>query len=126
VDTPEAEVVESLEVVGQRRIVLRRCGDSDALTLLERDGKVAVSVTITEGAVTLTIGGADLEVAVERNLSIRAQNIALEGRDGVAITTAGPLVTTGRSQQLTATHGDVAVDANDDVKLNGERIRLNC
>ncbi len=123
---PQPEHSESLEVLGERRIVLKRSDDSDALTLIERDGKVTVTVVITRDGVTLQLGGADLEVAVDRNLSISAQSIALHGRDGVAISTAGPLTTTGRSQKLSATHGDVALEANDDVSLNGERIRLNC
>lgn len=125
VDASQPEV-ESLQVIGERRIVLKRSDESDALTLVERDGAVAVTVVITREGVTLRLGGADLEVAVERNLSISAQSIALHGREGVAISTAGPLTATGRSQRLSATHGDVAVEANDDVKLNGERIRLNC
>jgi hypothetical protein len=126
VDRDEEESVTSLAVAGERRIVLRRAGEADALVVVEPDGKVAVTVKITRDAVSLSIGGADLEVAVEGGLSIEAQSIALHGREGVAITTAGPLVTSGRSQKLTATRGDVAVEANDDVKLNGERIRLNC
>lgn len=122
----EPDEIAPLELAGRRRLVLKRSGESDAITLLEHDGKIAVTVVVTAEAITLSLGGADLEVNVERNLSIEAQSIALRGREGVAISTEGKLATTGRSQSIVATHGDVALDANDDVKLGGERILLNC
>lgn len=38
----------------------------------------------------------------------------------------GDIATRAREQVIEARLGDVRVKANDDVKLNGERIRLNC
>ena len=35
-------------------------------------------------------------------------------------------LTSARAQAITARLGDVSVKANDDVRLNGERVRLNC
>jgi hypothetical protein len=126
VTEPEQPTDTSISLAGERRLVLRREGGGDALTLLERDGKVAVTVTITPEAVTLSLGGAKLEIEVEQSLAIAAQSIALHGREGVSITTEGALATRGRSQSITSTHGNVEVEANDDVKLDGERILLNC
>jgi phage gp45-like len=123
---PEPPPDTSISLAGDRRLVLRREAGGDALTLLERDGRVAVTVTITGEAVTLHLGGARVEIEVEKSLAIAAQSISLHGREGVSITTEGALATTARSQSITSTHGNVEVDANDDVKLNGERILLNC
>lgn len=125
-DEPDQPEDTSISLAGDRRLVLRREGGGEALTLLEQNGKVAVTVTITPEAVTLNLGGAKVEVAVEKSLAIAAESIALHGREGVTIETEGALVTTARRQALSSTHGNVEVDANDDVKLNGERILLNC
>jgi hypothetical protein len=126
VDTPDNQKQQSLEVAGERTLVLKRSDGGDTLTLKDRDGKLAVSIVVTPDAITLHLGGACIEVNVERSLSIAAEHIALHGREGLALQTEGTLATTGRRQQLTATHGNVDVKANDDVKLNGERILLNC
>jgi hypothetical protein len=123
-DVPEES--DTRVLVGERRLVLRRRPDCDSLTVVEPGGQIAVTVVVTPEAVTLTIGGADLQLDIERSLSIRAQSVALHGRDGVTITTEGDLVTVGRSQSIGTTHGDIALDANDDVRLDGERILLNC
>jgi hypothetical protein len=39
---------------------------------------------------------------------------------------SGDLHSEARIQNVTATLGDVNVRANDDVKLSGERVRVNC
>jgi hypothetical protein len=126
VTEPEKPADESISLAGDRRLVLRREAGGDALTLLEPDGRVAVTVTITAEAVTLSLGGARVEIEVEKSLAIAAQSIALHGREGVSITTEGTLATTARKQTISSTHGNVEVEANDDVKLNGERVLLNC
>jgi hypothetical protein len=36
------------------------------------------------------------------------------------------MTSTARAHKVTAERGDVDVYANDDVKLDGERIRMNC
>jgi hypothetical protein len=126
VSESDPEVVEAIPVAGERRLVLRRAGGSDAITIYERNGTAAVTVVVTQGAITLSLGGANLEIEVERDLSITAQSLHLTGREAVAIATEGALSTTGRSQTITSTHGNVEVKANDDVKLEGERILLNC
>jgi hypothetical protein len=126
VTEPEKPADASISLTGERRLVLRREAGGDALTLLERDGKVAVTVTITAEAVTLSLGGARVEIEVEKSLAIAAESISLHGREGVSISTEGSLATTARKQTITSTHGNVEVEANDDVKLNGERVLLNC
>jgi hypothetical protein len=126
VTEPEKPADASISLAGERRLVVRRSAGGDALTLLERDGKVAVTVTITSDAVTLNLGGARVEIEVEKSLAIAAESISLHGREGVSISTEGTLATTARTQTITSTHGNVEVEANDDVKLNGERVLLNC
>lgn len=124
--TNERDPDQSLELIGQRKIIVRRGEGEDALVLLERDGKMSLSVSITEQGVTLSIGGAALELRLERELTIDAESIVLHGRSGVSLTTEGQLASVARSVRVETTHGNIELEANDDVKLDGERILLNC
>jgi len=75
-----------------------------------------------------------MALKVDGDLAIAARRLLLHGSEGVAISSdadaqivaAQTLMTQGRRQDVTATHGDVRVYANDDVKIDGERIRMNC
>jgi len=52
-----------------------------------------------------------LRMEIAGDLDIAAQNVRLLGRDDVCIE---------------AGRGDVSIRANDDIRLDGERIRNNC
>jgi hypothetical protein len=117
---------QTLEVAGARKIVLRRGEGQDALELLERDGRMSLNVSITEQGVTLSIHGASLELSLERELTINAESIALHGRSSVALATEGTLSSVARSVRVETTHGNIELEANDDVRVDGERVLLNC
>lgn len=78
--------------------------------------------------------GSSVGISVTGDLRIAARRVDVHGRDGVAfhsganicMTCDGDLVSVAREQQICASLGDVRIEANDDVKLLGERIRLNC
>ena len=53
-------------------------------------------------------------------------SVSLNTDGDLALRAAGALTSEARIQNLTATLGDVNVRANDDVKMQGERIRMNC
>jgi hypothetical protein len=67
-------------------------------------------------------------------LAVDAQRVAIHGREGLSLTSggnarieiAGDLDSQARIQNITAVLGNVNVKANDDVRMNGERIKMNC
>jgi hypothetical protein len=75
-----------------------------------------------------------LAISVTGPLRLAGQHVQIHGREGVALTSGGDMALTSegdllveaREQVFEARLGDVRVKANDDVKLSGERIRLNC
>ena len=70
------------------------------------------------------VGG--LTLKTDGDLALSARRIDLNASEGMSLTTAGDLKTTGRSQTIVADLGDVKVKANDDVRFNGERVLVNC
>ncbi|WP_437648051.1 hypothetical protein [Sorangium sp. So ce362] len=130
-DEPTREIV---ELTGRQRLVVVRQPDGDVVRFLSPSGAVTLSVSLTEGGPVLRFEGASLVLQAAGSLAIEAEQLQLHGRAGVSLSTdgdltlqaAGDLHSEARIQNVTATLGDVNVRANDDVKLSGERVRVNC
>jgi uncharacterized protein (DUF2345 family) len=75
-----------------------------------------VSIEATE---TLRLEAKDLVLRALRELT-------LESGGNAAITIAGDLATRAAAQSITATEGEIQATANDDIRLNGERVMMNC
>ena len=104
------------------------------MQFLAPGGAVTLSVLLTEAGPVLRFEGASLVLQASGSLAIDAEHLHLRGRAGMTLETAGDLAlqakgdlnSAARIQNITATLGDVNVQANDDVKLVGERVRVNC
>ena len=123
----------SLVLAGEARLELKRAHACDMLRIVDAKGAVMISLRVTPEGVTVLLEGVALSVKSKGTLSIEAEQLELRGHQGViiqsdsdaAIEVAGDLRTSARSQSIVATLGDVHVKANDDVKMDGERVLLN-
>jgi hypothetical protein len=128
---PEPEVV---SLTGHQQMVLIRNPAGDLVRFLAPNGEVTLSVLLTKEGPVLRFEGASLVLQAAGTLAIEAERLELSGRSGLSLKTGGNLdvqaegtiSSEGRVQNVTATLGDVSVRANDDVKLVGERVRVNC
>jgi hypothetical protein len=126
--------MESLDLVGQQQLTVHRLDGRDTLRLYRADGRLTLTVTVTPDGPVLEVAGGDLLIRSDGQLGIDAEHLSIRGRRGIEIQSGGDVVirasgvlrTTASSQQLTASHGDVHLTANDDVRLDGERVRMNC
>ncbi|MFO0553966.1 MAG: hypothetical protein U0271_36640 [Polyangiaceae bacterium] len=100
-------------------------GPEERLELKAPDGRVCLRIRLTEAGPELEVEAAALSVVSRGSMSLRAERLSIEAEKDLAIKAGGTLTTEGRSQHLSATHGDFHVEANDDVRLDGERVRLN-
>jgi len=90
-------------------------------------------VRVTPAGLSLCIESGALTLLSSGTLRVDAERLELRGRSGVtiesggdaALAVAGDLTVRASSQELRATLGDVRLAANDDVKVDGERILLN-
>lgn len=93
-----------------------------------------MAIEITADGPVLHIGGGSLTVRTEGSLSIDADRISIHGREGMELSTGkdlaikadGHIDTRGHTQSIAAGIGNVDISANDDVTLDGERIKMNC
>ena len=125
---------QSLDLVGGQQLVLERSKTEDVLRVVSVDGRVTLSIHVTDKGPVLRFEGAALAIQTSGELAIEAQQLHLHGRAGLTLTAGGDVVVAtpgdlhshARIQNITADRGNVNVRANDDVKLNGERVMVNC
>jgi hypothetical protein len=104
------------------------------LSLIGRDGQIRLRIEVTAAGPVLCLDGGSLKVEVHGDLALTADRLALVARQELALCSGGNLrieagencAIQAKRQELTATLGDVKVYANDDVKIDGERVRMNC
>lgn len=117
----------------QRLEVLTR-DDRSELALVGSDGKVRLRIEVTAEGPVLHVEGDGLKVRVEGDLALTADRLALVGRQELTLRSGGDLHveaardlhSQARIQHIKAELGNVNVRANDDVRLNGERVMVNC
>ena len=124
----------TFELIGQQALVVESAEGGDLLKIVAPDGRVRLAIAITPDGPVLELGGMGVMIRSSGPLAIDAERIALHGRNGLQISTGGDaairaegdLTSVARIQNISASLGNVNVKANDDVRLNGERVMMNC
>lgn len=101
-------------------------GQEQALRLFSRDGHCGLEIRITPSGPVLRLVGDDVRLSVSGRLQIEADELHLRGRDAVNISSDGEIRSRGDRQWIQSDRGDIRLRANDDVRLEGERVRVNC
>jgi hypothetical protein len=123
-----------IELAGGHNLALERRKGEDELKIFCRDGRVSLSVVLTDQGPLLRFAGSALAIQATGELSLEAEQLTLRGRSGLSLTsggdidlqTPGDLHSKARIQNITGTLGNVNIEANDDVRLDGERVLVNC
>jgi len=138
----------TIELAGNQRLIIERsrprspapegdctaATDEDRVRLLEADGTTSLTIRVGAGGTVIELGGGPVALNVEGDLAISSRRLLLHGREEVAISSdADVKVVAGENaslrakrQEIVSTRGDLKASANDDVIINGERIRMNC
>jgi hypothetical protein len=128
-----AEEMARHDLVGGQQLLVERSDDADVVTLVAQTGEVQFSLRVTPAGPVLRFERG-LKIEASGELELAGRRVAIRGEAGVsiesggdaAISVAGDLSSSARIQNIRARLGNVNVKANDDVRLRGERIRLNC
>lgn len=105
----------------------------ERLDIKAPDGTICLTITLAPEGPRVEISAASLSVESRGEIALRAETLTLAARrdlslsagEDAAITAGGALQTKAFEQHIEATHGDIRVQANDDVRIDGERVRLN-
>ena len=103
--------------LGAYQLIFERTPGGGAVRLVGEDGAQPIEIEVTPAGPVLRLR-AGLAIAVDGALDLTADRLSLHGRAALSLASDGAVdIRSG---------GDVAMQANDDVRLNGERIKLNC
>jgi hypothetical protein len=124
----------NLELAGHRRLEIERAHGEDVLRISNPSGAPALTLLVREGEIEIRLEAGSLALRADGDLALEARSISMRGREGILlesggdarIAAEGTLVQEAARQRIRAHCGDVDVRANDDVKIDGERIRMNC
>ncbi len=130
----EPRATARIDLAGRHQLVVQSSPDVNILQLFGQNGQVCLSIEITEAGPILRFEGAFLRLQAVGDLAIEAERLALVGRSGLILESGRDLhvraerdlTSEARIQNITAVLGNVNVRANDDVRIDGERVRVNC
>lgn len=124
-----------------RRVTLESDGEVDTLRIEAPSGELELTVVLTADGPVLRVSGASVELAATKTLKMSCETLAIETSADVAINVGGDLkesvsgshtVEVSGASSLEAHRVSVAsrlgsteIRANDDVRIDGERIWLN-
>ena len=123
------------------RVQLSNEPKGQALRVVSPDGQVRLEVFMTPSGAVLRFAGPSLAIEAEGDLAIRcgrfevqaeaialgaARDFAVSAGHGLELRAGHDAAVSGQSVTVEARRGDLALAANDDVALNGERVLLNC
>lgn len=126
-----------------RTVAIDPVGDADDLvTIRGASGEVELQIRMTEAGPVLRFRCADVQLQSTGAIRLDCEEFHLNARRGMVEETGGNLrvVVAGdasrsirgdlhdeaRTVEVRSRRGDVLIRANDDVRLNGERVKLNC
>jgi hypothetical protein len=126
-----------------RRVDVESPGDgTDRVVVRNPEGEVELEVVLTESGPRLRFRAAEIELESQGRLGLRCTDLDVHASghirqvagDGLEqkvvgdaqLSVSGDLSSLARSTRIESRRGDVRIRANDDVLLNGERVKLNC
>jgi hypothetical protein len=100
--------------------------DRDAITVRGAGGAVELEVILTPAGPVLRFRAAAIELEAAGKLRLDCEDLELHARRDASVRVGGDFVTEAQTTTIRSERGDVLVEANDDVVLHGERVKLNC
>jgi hypothetical protein len=115
------------------REVALQGSQQDHLVVRSPTGQIELSVRFTEHGPVLSFTSAALDLVSPGAVTLDCGSLRVRARDGIALETSGDIVQNAKGTlrgeaddvSLRSRVGDLKLAANDDVVVEGERIRLN-
>lgn len=106
----------------------------ERLELISADGVLQLSIEMTPNGANIQLSGRQIQIAAKEKLELKSPHIhiqasetlALESEQDITQNAKRDFFSKARIQNIEADLGNVNIKANDDVRVDGERVKLNC
>ncbi len=114
----------------------------EEIQLVDNNNVVHMVITFTSNGLELTVNATNLKINVSEKLNLSGEEINIHASKKLSFVSDGNLISevndnmitnvrgdnesTARIQKVTSTLGNIEMKANDNVKVEGERVLLNC
>lgn len=120
-------------VIGTHVLAVQRTQSGGTLKIISTNGSQPLEIEITAAGPILRLR-TGLAVSIEGPLTVGAETVALHGHNRLSLSSDGPidvqaggdLSSLAEAHTIKARLGNVTLQANDDVVMLGERIKMNC
>lgn len=107
------------------RVEVREEGGTEGIRLVAPSGHLCLKITLEPSGPRIDVYGTELHAHAEDVVRIEGQRVEIAGKESVSVRSEGAVRSDAFEHHIESTHGEVRLVANDDVALDGERIRLN-
>jgi hypothetical protein len=114
----------------------------DRFTIRSATGEVELQICMTEKGPLLRFRAADVELEATRDVKVHCEDFHVKAEKQIIqesggdlrqrigghadVKVRGRMTLAARESRLQAKRGNVQIEANDDVEIVGERVKLNC
>jgi uncharacterized protein (DUF2345 family) len=109
-----------------RAVRLTRDGGDDALVITSPQGRVEMEIRFTAEGPVLSFSSAAVHLESPKSVSLSCDDFRVRARGEVDIAAEKTARVEGHGVEVRSRRRDVHLKANDDVRLDGERVLLNC
>lgn len=122
--TREGYVVE-LQGLGQ--------GAPEQMRLVAPNGQLCLTIVLSPEGPRVEVAAASMSIRAQERLRLEAGRVEIVAHDALELSSGGTIhhkaaglnTSEAHEHHIEATHGEIRLLANDDIALDGERIRLN-
>lgn len=141
-DVPALPEVQAIKLASGRKARFSSSTEDDLLIVENPDGFVELSVQFTADGPVLNFQTAKLNLKTRGDLSVDCREFKVNASENIQLVSEGDMVQNIRGDlqstalgkslheahtvEIRSTLGNVNLKANDDVRLDGERVKLNC
>ena len=129
----DLDPIQARHTFASGREVVLHGSSQDRLVVRGPTGQVELSVRFTEEGPVLSFSGAAIDLVSPGAVNLDCGSLRVRARDGIALEASGDIVQNAKGAlraeaddvSVRSRVGDLKLAANDDVIVEGERIRLN-
>jgi len=125
---------EVISLTHSSKLIINREGGQELIQVSNNTGEITITIEVTEKGPVLRLKGGVINIQATEKFTVESPVIELKAEQELRLSSEGDLhqqvkrdsFNMARIQHITADLGNVNIKANDDVRLDGERVKLNC